>query len=110
MAEKKLLLATKLKNLINNAYPDNTYIFELKNIKLNGQSRGCSRFIKNPETGSVIFLTTEKTGCSWLKDYMYRYESQKRGFGRNRWTSSQEELIKEIHKLLADSMETASDF
>lgn len=110
MAGKKLLLATKLKNLINNAYPDNTYIFELKNIKLNGQSRGCSGFIKNPETGSVIFLTTEKTGCSWLKDYMYRYESQKHGFGRNRWTSSQEELIKEIHKLLADSMETASDF
>lgn len=110
MTGKKLLLATKLKNLINNTYPDNNYIFELKNIKLNGQSRGCSGFIKNPETGSVIFLTTEKTGCSWLKDYMYRYESQKRGFGRNRWTSSQEELIKEIHKLLADSMETASDF
>ena len=110
MAGKKLLLATKLKNLINNAYPDNNYIFELKNIKLNGQSRGCSGFIKNPETGSVIFLTTEKTGCSWLKDYMYRYESQKHGLGRNRWTSSQEELIRGIHHLLAEPMETASDF
>lgn len=110
MAGKKLLLATKLKNLINNAYPDNTYLFELKNIKLNGQPRGCSGFIKNPETGSVIFLTTEKTGCSWLKEYMYRYESQKRGLGRNRWTSSQEELIREVHHLLAEPMETASDF
>ena len=110
MAGKKLLLATKLKNLINNAYPDNNYIIEVKNIKLNGQSRGCSGFIKNPETGSVIFLTTEKTGCSWLKDYMYRYESQKRGFGRNRWTSSQEELVRGIHRLLAEPMETVTDF
>jgi len=32
---------------------------EIKNININGQTRGCSGFILNPETGKYCYITTE---------------------------------------------------
>ena len=67
-----LILTTKLKNAINKKKPGME--FSLHQISVNGNKRGTSGWIRNPENNSVVYVNTE--GIKWNgrpRQYMYRY-------------------------------------
>jgi hypothetical protein len=39
--------------------PYSNLVVETKNIRINGQLRGCSGFIQNNDNGKIVYLTTE---------------------------------------------------
>jgi hypothetical protein len=53
----KALLATKLKNQLLAVEPALTV--QLKNVRINGEAFGCSGFITDPATGTVVYLNTD---------------------------------------------------
>lgn len=66
----KVLLSTALKNRFKKV---GNFEYYLKNIRLNGVSKGCSGFIKNPVNGKIVYLTTEKSCYQTLANKsMYR--------------------------------------
>lgn len=70
-----MLLATKLKNrILLAAKPEDLPLkIELKNIIVNGVKRGCSGFVTNMQTGSCVYIDTEKLVYGPLSDKcMYR--------------------------------------
>ena len=81
----KLLLSTKLKNEIKKIPGD--YTFYLKNIKINGVTRGCSGFIRNNKNNTYVYVDTE----------------------RNRWVDTVPELVTNITKLLKYDPKTEND-
>lgn len=96
--------ATKLRNAINKKMPENSYEFDVRNISINGDKRGCSGVIGNKEKGTYVYVTTEKTGCSWLKPYMFRRAESMNDCGGsnsvNLWASDFSELVKDVVDLL----------
>lgn len=52
-----LILTTKLKNAINKKKPGME--FSLHQISVNGNKRGTSGWIRNPENNSVVYVNTE---------------------------------------------------
>ena len=56
-------------------FNDQDYMFNLRNISINGRKTGCSGYIYNPSTGLVLYVNTEKSVASWLKETMVRYVS-----------------------------------
>ena len=96
-----LILTTKLKNAINKKKPGME--FSLHQISVNGNKRGTSGWIRNPENNSVVYVDTE--GIKWNgrpRQYMYRYaDDMKDTHGyHNRWATSLEELVNGITELL----------
>lgn len=96
-----LILTTKLKNAINKKKPGME--FSLHQISVNGNKRGTSGWIRNPENNSVVYVNTE--GIKWNGrpiQYMYRYaDDMKDTHGyHNRWATSLEELVNGITELL----------
>lgn len=88
----KPILQTKLKNMFN----DQDYMFNLRNISINGRKTGCSGYIYNPSTGLVLYVNTEKSVASWLKETMVRYvsfqEENKENFSKSRFTNGTENI------------------
>jgi hypothetical protein len=90
-----MLLKAKLTNQLKiEAEKQNVKIeMFLRNISVNGEKRGCSGHVVNTETGSCVYLTTEKSCLSSLADKsMYRlalsikdYSSNTLRNGYNRW-------------------------
>lgn len=70
--------------------------FLLKNIRINGDPRGCSGFIRNTENGKIVYLNTEKykEGGLWgdkNNEIMYRTAPEFRKYsnhGNNQWCSA----------------------
>ena len=77
------LAMTKLKNQLVAIDPDLTV--ELRNVRVNGQLRGCSGFVTNPVTGDIAYVNTETSTGSAL----YRTAESTRDFrgGRNQFAS-----------------------
>ena len=114
MKTAPILLSTKVTNAIKaknaaRGIPLNLG-FHLKNISLNGARRGCSGFVENIDTGSVVYLTTEPC-CSDVVSMagkcMYRYAKDLKDYssnnvtnGNNRWCAY-EDLQGNVLELLA---------
>ena len=64
------ILKTKLKNQLQK---HGEFEYCLSNIVVNGRKLGCSGFVRNPETGLVVYVNTEKPVLSSLKPTMVRY-------------------------------------
>jgi hypothetical protein len=85
---KGIMSMTKVKNAINKTKP-NFFVFNLNNIRINGQLRGCSGFITNPENDAIVYINTEKSvmdGNSMLFRYA-RHEKDYQGL-TNRWATT----------------------
>lgn len=106
----KPILSVKLKNMLKE-YGD--YIFAVNNIIRNGQKCGCSGYIYNPATGLILYVNTEPSVASWLKETMVRYvdfkEENKKDFSKSRFTTGienvnvfcdRDELVPTIVKML----------
>lgn len=104
----EVLTVRKLKSDIEMRKPGMEY--HLRTIRINGQLRGYSGFIRNPKNNSIVYVITEKP-CSDKLHYMYRYAdnlSDYTGY-HNRWVDSPEMLADEICKLLCVPVCEAKD-
>lgn len=106
-----LILSTKLKNSINAHANGMDLVFNLKNISINGNKRGCSGFIRNNANNSVIYVTTEEPCLSTLH-YMYRYADNEKDYKgyHNRWANSLDELASAICACLHKTPQEAKDW
>lgn len=68
-----MLLARKLRNDINRIMPDNDYEFHVRNIRVNGVTRGCSGFIVNKGNGSCVYVNTEEPLIGGYAELLVRY-------------------------------------
>lgn len=98
-----MILSTKLKNEIKKIQ-SNGLEFYLKNIKINGETRGCSGFVKNTETGFVVYVNTEKSCYQPLEKLnLYRIAKDLKDYGgahsRNKW-SGDSSIAQDIVNLL----------
>lgn len=96
-----MLLSTKLRNQIKKIQPEGLE-FHLKNIKVNGQNRGCSGFIKNVSNGNIVYVNTEKSCYSPLADKnLYRTAKDLKDYtgGRNRWATDDRIAIEIVNLL-----------
>lgn len=73
------LLKTKLKNQICKHIPEQNLKFQLKNININGEKRGCSGHITYLPTNRCIYVNTEHSVSSKL---LFRFAKDE-----NDWTS-----------------------
>lgn len=102
----EIILAVKLKNALKKANEKYGYDlqYDIKNIVINGEKRGCSGFITNKANESCVYTDTEKTCCANL-GVMYRYADNNKDYSGyyNRWTGrvyTVDSLATEILKLL----------
>lgn len=99
---KKPLLMTALKNRFKKV---GNYEYYLKNININGVKRGCDGFIRNPENGKIVYLTTEYVCGNCYKPLankmMYRTAKDLKDFsgGENQWCV-ESELVDKVVKAL----------
>lgn len=75
-----VLLKQKLRNAVLRYGSE--FDFELKNILVNGQKRGCSGFITNLQNGVTVFVNTEKSVYQPLSNkVLVRYARDVKDFG-----------------------------
>jgi hypothetical protein len=94
------LMAVKLKNQFNNAFP--LLETHLKNIRINGDPRGCSGFVVNVTNGKIAYLTTEESVYGPLQGkIMYRTAEHLKDYsgGRNLWTTP-DKIVSDVWDLL----------
>lgn len=102
---RNIILMTKLKNAMLKTGMDLS--FELRNININGDKRGCSGFIVNNDNGTIVYVNTE----SCLDRYMYRYADSVKDFRgySNRWANGLDELVEGVAGLLKKSPAEMND-
>lgn len=99
---KKPLLMTALKNRFKKV---GDYEYHLKNININGVKRGCSGFIRNPETGKTVYIDTEFVCGNCYKPLenkvMFRTAKNLKDYsgGINQWCT-ENELVDKVVKAL----------
>ena len=109
-----VLLKTKLANQIK-AEAEKYHmpvIINLKNIKVNGQNRGCSGHITNVYSGGCVYVDTEGSSYGPLAGKsMCRYALNDKDYsstnlinGNNRWYKT-EEIAKYVVALLAEGIQ-----
>jgi len=93
-------MAVKLKNRFNNSFP--LLETHLKNIRVNGDPRGCSGFVVNVTNGKIAYVTTEESVYGPLKGkIMYRTAKHLKDYtgGVNRW-STDADIVSDVWDLL----------
>ena len=94
------LMSVKLKNRFVKANP--TLEVHLRNIRINGDPRGCSGFIVNPANGKIAYVNTEGSVYGPLQGkIMYRTAEHLKDYtgGMNRW-STPDEIVTDVWDLL----------
>lgn len=93
------LSATKLRNALLKARPG--LDTALKNVRVNGQLRGCNGFVRDPKTGNIVYVSAEENFGS--SNVYARTASSMRDYtgGRNNMTSY-DELVSTVLSLLDD--------
>lgn len=61
---------TKLKNRLTKLDPE--LVCHLKNVRVNGQLRGCSGFVVNPHNGRIAFVSTDCYHGDRCPEALYR--------------------------------------
>lgn len=99
------ILMTKVENALKKKRAN--VDFQLQNVYINGVKRGCSGFIINTDTNTVVYINTEPH----MGNYMYRYADDTKDFTgyHNRWAHTFEELIDAVDVLLNSSPEEKND-
>lgn len=94
------LMSVKLKNRFNKENP--ALEVHLKNIRVNGDPRGCSGFIVNPANGKIVYVNTEGSVYGpLLGKIMYRTAEHLKDYtgGRNRWATDAN-IVSDVLELL----------
>lgn len=82
------LSSVKLRNRLRAIRPD--LVIEIKNVRVNGQLRGCSGFVKNPANDHIVYVNTEDNLRSG--EALYRTAESMKDYrgGRNRFAAHEE--------------------
>ena len=101
------LLMTKLRNQITTAWKrrrSDELNISLKNIRSNGDPRGCYGFIEHPATGRIVYVNTERSAYRGVGDTFYRTAQTTQDFrgGRNHFADADELPEAIVDLLLAD--------
>ena len=101
------LLMTKLRNQITTAWKrrrSDELNISLKNVRINGDPRGCDGFIEHPATGRIVYVNTEQFTRPGLPETLYRTAKDTRDFhgGRNQFADAEELPEAIVDLLLAD--------
>lgn len=98
------ILSRKLKNhVIKRAAEKGLVVHaEVKNIRINSSSVGCSGFFGNLRTGRVVYINTE---ASTRDNYLYRYAKNMKDYtgGHNQFADDFEELVDSVVELLVQT-------
>lgn len=110
MKDSKILLSTKLRNMIinRNKWEEQLNLdFHLKNIIINGVKRGCSGFVVNTDNNLCVYVNTEKSVYGPLHNkILYRYADGIKDFTGHRNQFCEEDKIAEgILSLLKQKVE-----
>lgn len=73
--------------------------FKLRNIRINGDTRGCSGFVANPKTNRIVYVNTEPAPVAHLSDkVVWRVAASFTDFHRerNRWSEVADDTLSEI--------------
>lgn len=77
--------------------------YDINNIVVNGIKRGCSGFVTNNDTGSCVYINTEKSCYQPLKDKcLYRYAKDNKDYSSNSLKNGQNKFCED--KLLAQNI------
>lgn len=96
------LATVKLRNRLRAIRPD--LVVEIKNVRVNGQLRGCSGFVRDPARDRIVYVDTE-AGFQRRDEALYRTASSMRDYtgGRNLFTS-----FDELPHAIVDLLERAA--
>lgn len=95
------ILSQKLQNAIRKKTGEKAsdtyhkYVFHrLQNIIVNHEKRGCSGFIENQETGTIVYVNTEPSCLSSMPPYLYRFAEDTTDYhgGPNQYARTLDEL------------------
>lgn len=102
-----MLTAVKLKNRISklnlsSANPVAMEYINLQNVRINGETRGCSGFIKNLANNVIVYVNTESIPCLGNK-IMYRYALHDKDYRgcMNHW-ATENDFAEFVYKALFD--------
>lgn len=102
-----MLTAIKLKNRISKLVQasERPIVIEytnLRNIKINGETRGCSGFIRNLDNGVIVYVDTEEVPIL-VGRLMYRYAKHNKDYSgcHNCW-AKESNYCEEVYKALLD--------
>ena len=92
----KPLLKTKMENELNKRIKH--LLFDLRNININGNKRGCSGFILNLDTSAVVYINTEPVSGK----YLYRYANNNKDYTgyQNHYATNITSLINSVVEFL----------
>src|SRR5699024_10947214 len=84
------LSMTKLKNALKKI--DQNLVFDLRNIRINGQLQGCSGFVTDPSTDKIVYVSTDCNHGTSLDEALIRNAADTKDYtgGRNRFFSNAE--------------------
>jgi hypothetical protein len=106
------LLKRKVQNACEKQPHGNELEFSLKNIVRNGEKVGCSGFVRNKETGLIVYLNTEDPMPGF--PYLYRFADSLTDYRgcRNRFTKTTkvDELAERVVALSTNAEEYERDF
>ena len=93
-----IIVGRKLRNAIEKHIQGMEY--HLHTINVNGDKRGCSGFIRNPNNNAIVYVNTEIS--TYVLRYMYRYADNLKDYTgyHNRFANTLIELSSNIAKLL----------
>ena len=104
-----MILAGKLENAVRKNFGTEVTA-SLRNIRINGSTRGCSGFFANPENKACVYVNTEASSYPALS-LLYRYADDTKDFTgyRNRYAKDFDDLVQKISEMLKTPVERASD-
>ena len=93
------LMMTKFKNAVARLDPS-LDASTIKNIRINGQPRGCSGFIVNPANGKIVYVNTEQG--SQNRGALYRTAKTTKDYtgGHNNFADN-DDLAQKVVELLS---------
>lgn len=94
---------TKMKNALKRSYPN--LVPHLSNVRINGQLQGCVGFIEDPNTGRIVYVSTDVNHGTTNKA-LYRNAKHLKDWtgGRNRFAALDTEILtKDIATLLTSN-------
>lgn len=97
------LLSRKLRNRLNKKaeekWTSNPLVIDVKNIRVNGQSVGCSGFIGNLYTNNIVYVNTETNSNT---KYLFRHAESMWDYtgGANRYAFNIDEYVDKIIAML----------
>ena len=104
-----MILAKKLENAVKKNFGSEVTA-SLRNIRINGSTRGCSGFFVNPENNACVYVNTEASSYPALS-LLYRYADDTKDFTgyRNRYAKDLNDLVQEISEMLKTPVEMTRD-